>query len=245
MLEKLLGTLVVAVFSIAALFLTWWLATTFGLHYSARTWVAVEARVLDYDLHSNRSTSGINRLPTVQSRLSARYAYSYNGLNYEGDRVDFSFGADNFSGHRRAAQMRQLRQGTVTVYVDPDAPQQSVFDRRLPGAQVTFALIFLLFPCGIGTACLIFGPVYLLKKLGLERIETLSFPLLGMFHGGFALYPALYAPRDFGLFGWLVLLVFLALLALSLWSLLRHLTNPDLPAADWAQRLQQRRKAKP
>lgn len=244
MLEKLLGTLVVTVFSLAAGFLTWWLVTTYSLHHAARTWVAVEAQVLDYDLQHSSSTS-LKGQTRKQSRLTANYSYRFAGVDYQGDRVDFSFGADNFSGNRRSEQMRQLRRGTVTVYVDPDQPQQSVFDRRLPGGQVTFALFFLLFPCGIGTACLIFVPVYLLKKLGLEWIEKLSVPLLGMFHGGFALYPALFAPRDFGLFGWLVLLVFLALLALSLWSLLRHLGNPDLPAAAWTQRLQQRRNARP
>lgn len=127
MLEKLLGTLVVTVFSLAAGFLTWWLVSTYNQHHAARNWVAVQAQVLDYDLHSHRSSSGINRLPTVQSRLSVRYAYSYNGEDYEGDRVDFSFGADNFSDKRRSGQMRQLRRGTITVYVDPTQPQQSVF----------------------------------------------------------------------------------------------------------------------
>lgn len=244
MLAKLLGTLVVTVFSLAAAFLTWWLVTTFSLHHAARTWVAVEAQVLDFDLHHSSST-GTKGRTTRQSRLSASYAYSYEGLPYQGDRVDFSFGADNFSGKRRSEQMRQLRRGTITIYVDPAAPEQSVFDRRLPGAQVTFALIFLLFPCGIGTAVLAFVPIYLLKQLGLERSDKFSLPLLGSFHGSFALYPAWFAPGDFGLFGWLVLLTFLALLALSLWSMLRHLRHPDLPPAGWSQRLEKRRKPGP
>lgn len=243
MLAKLLGTLVVTVFSLAAGFLTWWLVTTFSLHHAARNWVAVEAQVLDFDLHHSSSTGAKGRT-TRQSRLSASYTYSYEGLPYQGDRVDFSFGADNFSGKRRSEQMRQLRRGTVTVYVDPTQPQQSVFDRRLPGGQVTFGLIFLLFPCGIGTAFLTFGPAYLLKKLGLQGIDKFSPALLGIFHGGFALYPAWFAPGDFGVFGWLVLLAFLALLGLSLWSLLRNLRHPELPPAGWTQRLQQRRGAK-
>lgn len=243
MLEKILATLVVTVFSIAAGFLTWWLVTSYSLHHAARHWVAVEAQVLEYDLHHSSSNSKGRTIR--QSRLSASYSYSFEGLHYQGDQVDFSFGADNFSGSRRTQQLAQLRRGSITVYLNPAAPEQSVFDRRLPGGQIIFGLIFLLFPCGLGTAFLVFVPAYLLGKLGFHRLESFSPSLLGIFHGGFALYPAWFAPSDFGLLGWLVLLAFLALLALSLWTLQRHLRHPDLPQAEWTRRLPKRPIARP
>ncbi len=217
--ETFLSCLVVLVFTIAAGFFVWFLGNTFVRHYVARGWVAVPAEVLSYDLRTSRSHRGTSSMPTIQERLVVSFAYEYAGARYTGDRLDFSFGSDNFSGSRRRSQLEELRKGRVTVYIDSANPRDSVFDRSLPGGQVVFALVFLLFPCGVGTVASIGLLLAALGKLGLPGIDRISLPLIGLFHSLPALYPVIFDPASVGLGGWLILLAFLGLLAVSLRSI--------------------------
>jgi hypothetical protein len=235
--ETVLAWLVATVFAVAAGFVAWFLGATYSSHYAARGWVEVPAAVQSFDLRTSRSRGTGSSMPTIQSRLTAVYTYEFEGLTYTGDRVDFSFGSDNFSGARRSEQLARLRSGPVTVFVDPSDPRRSVFDRRLPGGQIVFALIFLLFPCGVGTVFVIGTLTALPARLGLADLDRFMLPFIGIFHGAPALYPLLFDPASFGPFGWLVLLVFTALLAVSMRSLWRRIKDPSIGQPRWADRL--------
>lgn len=235
-LESFLSCLVAMAFTIAAACCVWFLYGTFMRHHSAQNWVAVPAQVLSYDLRSNRSRSGTSARFTIQERLVVQYAYTHRGAAYTGDRLDFSVGSDNFSGSRRQAQMAELRTGLVTVYVNPDNPSLSVFDRSLPGSQIVFALVFLLFPCGVGTAVSMGLALSGLGKLGFPGAARFLMPLLGLFHSLPALYPVLFAPASVGLAGWIILLAFLGLLSASLLSLWRRMQDPTLGQPRWPER---------
>jgi hypothetical protein len=239
-LETFLVWLVALIFTIAAGFFAWFLGHTFSLHYEARTWVAVPAEVQNYDLRTNRSRSPGSAVTTVSERILAAYTYVFKDKTFNGNRVDFSFGSDNFSGTRRREQLAALRSGSITVFVNPENPQDSVFDRSLPLDQVLFAIIFLLFPCGVGTA-FSFGMLTAgLAKLGFTSLERYYLPLLGVLHSAPILYPLMYARESFGFGSWMILILFLALLAFSLGSIWRRIQDPSLGAPNWPERLRAR-----
>jgi hypothetical protein len=189
-LETFLAWLAALVFTIAAGFVVWFLGHTFSRHYEARTWVAVPGEVRNYELRKNRTRSGSSTITNIQERLVAAYTYTLDDKTYTGNRIDFSLGADNFSGSRRREQLAALRSGQITVFVNPENPQDSVFDRSLPLGQVLFAIVFLLFPCGVGTAFSVGMLTAGLSKLGLTSLERYYLPLLGILHSAPALYPS-------------------------------------------------------
>lgn len=104
--------------------------------------------MLAWDLRQTTST-GSNSI--TYEKLIVSYRYQYQGKTYISDRLDLSLGLDNFSSHRRYRQMEMLRQPQLVAFVNPDQPQQSLLDRSLPGALVSFLVLFMLLPCGIGT----------------------------------------------------------------------------------------------
>jgi len=235
-LESFLAWLVSLVFTLAAGFIIWFLGTTFTHHYKARHWTAVPAIVQNYDIRTSRSRSGTSLMTTLQERIVATYSYTYEGRSFTNDRVDFSFGSDNFSGSKRSAQLAALRTGLITIYVDPRDPRASVFDRSLPGGQVVFAMVFLLFPCGVGTAFSIGMVSAGLSRIGFTMQERFYLPLLGILHGAPALYPILFDPGSIGVGGWLVLIAFAALLAVSVRSFWRRIADPTIGALRWPKR---------
>lgn len=100
-----------------------------------------------------------------------------------------------------------------------------------------FALIFLLFPCGVGTVFVIGMLAALPPRLGLANLDRFLLPFIGIFHGAPALYPLVFDARSFGPFGLLVLLAFAALFVFSLRSFWRRVKDPSIGRPDWAERL--------
>jgi hypothetical protein len=236
--ESLLSWVVGILFAIAAGFILWFLAVTYRNHHVARSWVAVPARVLSVEMRRTRSSSGVRPGATTWNQhLETSYRYVFNGSEQTGNRVDFSFGADNFSGKRRAQQLSLLHAGTVEVFVDPGNPSASVLDRSLPANQVAFALIFLLFPCGVGTAFISGMVVHGLDELGWNGPSRYLLPLLGLLHGAPALYPLFFAPGSLGIFAWLVVLALTALCGYSLRGIWRRMSDPSVGQPVWTHRL--------
>lgn len=232
--ETVLSWFIAAIFALAAGFVIWFLAMTFTMHYAARKWVATPAAVRHYDMRTGKSFGKTG--PTIQERLVAAYTYTFAGRTYAGNRVDFSFGFDNFSTSRRKEQLALLHSGNIIVYVDPALPGQSIMDRRLPGEQVVFSLIFLLFPCGIGTLAVVGVVSSGLSKLGCGAAERYTFPVVGLVHSIPALYPILFEPGTFGPAGWIVLAAFAGLSAISMRSIWRRIKDPSLGSPKWPDR---------
>jgi hypothetical protein len=235
-IESILSWFVTIIFTAAAGFFVWFLITTCSSHYRAREWEPVPARVQNYDLRISRSRSGTSMLPTTRERLVTSYTYTFDNNAYSGSRVDFSLGSDNFSNERRSDQMAALRTGAITIYVDPRRPRESVFDRSLPSGQIVFAIVFLLFPCGIGTAATLGWVSAGLSKLGIAQADRYFMPFLGMFHSAPDLYPILYDPGSIGFLGWVILSVFLALLLISIRAVWRRIQDPSLGSPQWSNR---------
>lgn len=236
----ILSGAVVLAFTAAAGFFCWFIGSVAANHYRSAGWASVPATVAASDIRTSRSSPGAGAVRTLNSKVVAAYTYQFNGVAYCGSRVDFSIGSDNFSGTRRHAQLSRLRTGQIEVYVNPDRPDESVFDRSFPSGQYVFALVFLAFPCGVGTV-FVFGLLSAaLEKLGWRGIKRYTFPLLGIFHGAPGLYPLFFAPASLSVFGWLVVSACTALFVWSGAACARRALDPELGEPKWPERMQQK-----
>ena len=89
----------------------------------------------------------------------ARYSYEWQGRKYSGDRVALAGGADNIGDYQQELG-RRLRDAwtsgeTVTVWVNPQRPAESIVDRTIRWGLIGFKSIFLLVFGGVGTGILI------------------------------------------------------------------------------------------
>jgi hypothetical protein len=235
--KSILSAIVVTVFTIAACFIIWFIGFTFISNYEARNWEPVLAKVLDFDIKTSSSHHTGSMKTTFSSSVKAKYSYSYNGKSFTNDQVDFSIGSDNFSSKRRSRQMAALRQGNITVFVNPGNPLQSVFDRSLPAPQIAFAMIFLIFPCGLGTMFIIGSTLWIFKKIGFSWLDRFMIPIAGLLHGAPAIYPVFFDPGSLGFGTWIIMLAFLGLFAVSLLSIIRRIMDPALGEPKWPDRL--------
>ena len=235
-LEKLLGTLVGVVFALVAICVIWLLGTIFTDHQRAAHWVSVPATVIEADLRSTRGGAVSLARAAIHSKVRTTYRYSYDGNEYTGDRVDFGFGSDNFSDRRRTRQLRSLRSDAPTIFVNPDHPAESVLDRSLPVEQINFAVVFLFFPCGLGTILLLGWFTHLVSLAGWVWPSRFLVPAIGLLHSLPAFYAPLFAPADLGPFGWFLFLLAGAISLLSIRSIWRRLKDSTIDAPQWTAR---------
>jgi len=224
--EQYLSYFVGTVFGCVAIALIWLLVTMYGNHHAARSWVATPVEVLSAEVRTSRS--GVGLRATFNSRIRAEYRYRFDGSEYAGDRVDFGFGSDNFADKRRARQMALLHSSSPVAYVNPARPAESVLDRSLPMEQVNFGIIFLFFPCGLGTAMVLGGMTALAARIGWVWPGRFFGPVFGLVHSLPAFYAPLYAPDDLGPFGWLIVAVAVIVLIVSIRSVWRRIQDPTL-----------------
>lgn len=220
-LIKLMHSFIVLVFSLAAAFLIGGLGHTYYLHATSAHWLQVPAQLVDWDLQ-RRSTSRVQ-----QTKLVVTYAYQFQGQTYQGQRLDFSLGADNFSGARRSRQLKALKSDDLKVYLNPAKPSESVLDRSLPAQQVAFATFFLFFPCGLGTVAILGFGLHAFSKVTGIVTDRWYMPVLGTLHGLPVLYPFLFARSELSPGSSLVLAGFGILLLISLTEIIRRLLNPE------------------
>ena len=218
--EKWLSLAVGTVFGVAAVGLLWLLGTIFANHYEAKSWVAVPAEVQEADIVTSRSGMGVRA--TSNSKVRANYRYRFAGREYTGNRVDFSFGSDNFGEQRRLRQLDMLRSAVPVVFVNPARPEESVLDRSLPVEQINFGLIFLFFPCGLGTVMVLSALISLAGLVGFTGAARYFWPVYGLLHSLPAFYAPLFAPENLGTFGWVLVAVAGAVFFFSVRALLRR-----------------------
>jgi len=150
--------------------MVWSIGSTFHDAWSMRAWAAVPARVLEggYETRSGDDSD------TYEAY--ARYAYRYDGRNYEGSRVGLSTGADNLGDYQvdtgRMLGSAAAGNRTITVFVDPAAPERSVIDRTVRWGLVGFKSIFVLLFGGFGLGLLI----YAIRGAGGARAAPVATP---------------------------------------------------------------------
>lgn len=91
----------------------------------------------------------------------ADYEYELAGQRYRGDRVGLTGGADNIGSYQEDMGRRletAWRAGeSITVYVNPEAPSESIVDRELRWSMLGFRSIFVLVFGGFGLGMAVFA----------------------------------------------------------------------------------------
>lgn len=218
---RIMAFIFVGVFASAAFYLYYTLVISIYNTERASQWVATPAKVLEYDLAVS-SSSMHNKTSSRTSRVTAKYTYTYSGQEYTGTVVDFTADhADNFAQERRADQMRMLAEGDITVYVNPENPDEAVVDRSLPAEKSLFTIVFLLFPCGFATMIIIFTVLYPVKLFYKYAPQVTL-----IFHATPAAWLLFNHSDAFGWRGMGTLMLISALIPLALYQWVRKIGQP-------------------
>ena len=120
--------------------------------YQARAWVEVPCILESSTLrdHMERQSSGSTR-DTLMNEAVASYRYTYMNRQYQGDRVSFSLGADNFGDFQERVSnvLMEARNagGAFRCFVSGVRPEESVLFREARWTLLLFTSVFpLLFP---------------------------------------------------------------------------------------------------
>lgn len=123
--------------------------------WEMRSWQPVEGRLLGagYETHPGDDSDTYEAYAT--------YEYSYLSQTYTNDRVAIADGADNIGSYQQRLGRRLSGAladgGSVTVWVNPDMPRDSVLDRGVRWGLTAFKSVFVLLFGGFGFGLLIFG----------------------------------------------------------------------------------------
>ncbi len=145
---RLVGTLFALPFAGVGTFIGGWAVSDVLTTRDMRDWVRVDATL---------TSAGVNYHTGDDSTTYEAYAsyyYDYEGRRYEGDRVAVSSGSDNIGSFQQQTGQRLKRLfdsgETVAVYVDPDAPGQSIIDRSVRWGLTLFKTLFGLVFAAVG-----------------------------------------------------------------------------------------------
>lgn len=144
-------------FAGAGLAVLWFLALSPLLEWHGmRDWTPVEAQLLEAQLLTHTDSDGSDTY-----RATARYRYRYDGNDYSNDRVAVQGGADNIGDFQQTlgATLEQAlaRSQSITVFVNPAAPQQAVINRELRTGFMAMAGVFGLIFAGVGVGLIVFA----------------------------------------------------------------------------------------
>ena len=145
---KLFMTLFSLPFAGVGVWMLWSVGTMLHDAWQMRDWVQVEAQLTSggYESHYGEDT--------YTYEAYATYRYRFEGREYTGNRVTLDSGADNIGDYQkelgRKLQHAYDNRNPVPVYVDPDAPSQSVIDREIRWGMVGFKSIFVVVFGGAG-----------------------------------------------------------------------------------------------
>jgi hypothetical protein len=120
-----------------------------------RDWQAADARVVEAGYHTHTGDDS----DTYEAY--ATYVYQYQGRQYTGNRVTITGGADNVGEYQRSTGRRLSRawseQRPITIYFDPQNPDDSIVDRSIRWGLVGFKSIFVFAFGGAGLGMIIWA----------------------------------------------------------------------------------------
>lgn len=127
--------------------------STFVEAWQMNSWVQTEAHLIRGGYETNHDSD------STTYEAFADYEYTIEGRRYEGDRVSLGSGSDNIGSYQEDVG-RKLRSAassdrSIQVFVDPQNPSDSIFDRGVRWGLIGFKSIFLFAFGGIGLGLLI------------------------------------------------------------------------------------------
>lgn len=182
-------------------------------HLESGGWTRVPATLESVSVRTNTGSDS-----TTYS-VEAVYRYRYSGQTYSGSRVGYDRGSDNLSDyhHELVSRLRHAsNRGTLTAWVNPEAPSQSFLVRELRWEKMLFMTLFGTVFGGAGLfviflgrrksalAAMADGPIPSSEKHGFWLFGFMAFMFLGI-----SLPGVLAIPDELGKDNWPILVVLL------------------------------------
>ena len=144
---RILATLIALPFLGFGVWLGWAIGSTFHDAWQMRSWQPAPATLMSAGYTTSRGE-------TDTWEAYAEYTYEFDGQIYVGNRVAIGSGSDNIGDYQRDMGNRlsgaMSRGESITVWVDPDNPQDSIIDRDIRWGLVAFRLIGAIVFGGVG-----------------------------------------------------------------------------------------------
>jgi hypothetical protein len=152
------GKIVLLIFALPFFLVGVWMFFSISTHvmdaWQMRNWVPVQATL---------SNAGYETVPGDDStsyEAFAQYSYRFGGREYTNNRVAIAGGADNIGDYQvdlgRRLGGAWSRGESIAIYVNPDAPHESIVDRELRWGLIGFKSIFAIAFGGVGLGLIIF-----------------------------------------------------------------------------------------
>lgn len=130
-------------------------------------WLTTTGKIISSDMDALTET---NEEGFSTTTYIARVCFSYeiSGVPYQGDCINFDYGMRTSNLRIQQAIIEQYPEGSsVTVYYDPEKPDQAVLERKVNGAFTTLfvSAIFILIGIIIAVTSLGVNPPAFLKPL--------------------------------------------------------------------------------
>ncbi len=145
------------------------LVASFRKASQSKQWSTTKGEIISSELDAQTSADEEgNRSTTYIAQVFFRY--QVGGLEYESSRINFNYGMRTSNIRKQQSIVEQYPQGSaVTVFYDPDNPEESVLERRVNGAFTTILVSAVFIIIGLIVAVSSLGvnsPTFLKNLLG-------------------------------------------------------------------------------
>ena len=141
----------------------------FGNLQQSKHWLSPSGKITSTDLDAQITTDD-DGYQTTTYLAKVNFTYEANGSTYESDRVNFDYGMRTSNIRKQQSVVEQYPAGSnVTVYYDPEDPQQSVLEKRVDGAFTTILVSAVFIAIGAVLAITSLGvnpPAFIKNLLG-------------------------------------------------------------------------------
>ena len=142
-MNPLMGTSIFSpVFAVVGLFLVVKYLRHRSKHQASETWIPAEGKVIQSRVREDFSTDSDGDSVTTYYP-EVEYIYSFLGKEYQGDRIAFG---PKIGGSRSRAEKIIAKYSSgdmVTIYYDPNKPEESVLERKLSKTSLVYGIICL------------------------------------------------------------------------------------------------------
>ncbi len=145
------------------------LAKHYGKLQQSKNWLSTNGKIISSDLDAQISTDD-DGYQTTTYLAKVFFTYEVNGNSYESDHVNFDYGMRTSNVRKPQSVVEQYPTGSdVTVYYDPENPQQSVLEKRVNGTFTTILVSAVFIAIGVVLAVTSLGvnpPLFIKNLLG-------------------------------------------------------------------------------
>ena len=143
------------------------LAQHYGKLQKSKNWLSTSGVITSSELDA-QTTADDDGYETTTYLAKVIFTYDVNGSPYECDCINFDYGMRTSNIRKQQSVLEQYPLGSqVTVYYNPENPQQSVLEKRVNGAFTTILVsaVFIIIGVVLAVTSLGVNPPLFIKNL--------------------------------------------------------------------------------